>query len=149
NSEAINLLLDHGADVNAREKEYGETPLMFAAANDRVLAIRTLVGRGAHLGAWSKVTDVAAETAATRGAGAARGAGPAAAASGARGAVGGGPRAGGAGPSPSSGQGANGAGANAQSAAGQDAAAGQGGAGRGGRGGGGGGNGDDSRPTGV
>src|SRR5688572_12082426 len=45
--EAIAALLDHGADVNAGEGAWGQTPLIFAAAQNRAAAIGLLLRRGA------------------------------------------------------------------------------------------------------
>src|SRR5262245_26933447 len=60
NVETITLLLDHGADVNAREPAWEQTPLMFAAALGRTDAVRALVGRGADVRAVAKVVDISA-----------------------------------------------------------------------------------------
>jgi ankyrin repeat protein len=56
--DAIGVLLDAGADANARESAAGQTPLMFAAAQNRAAAIRLLVRRGAAIDAVSAVVDV-------------------------------------------------------------------------------------------
>ena len=48
--EAVEILLDNGAFVNKREKKNGQTPLMFAAWQNRPDVIRLLVERGAHIG---------------------------------------------------------------------------------------------------
>jgi ankyrin repeat protein len=45
--EAVTVLLDAGADVNAREALWQQTPLMFAAALNRPEAIAVLMARGA------------------------------------------------------------------------------------------------------
>lgn len=45
---AVNVLIDAAADVNARETHHGQTPLMFAAWENRSRVIRALIGRGAH-----------------------------------------------------------------------------------------------------
>ena len=45
---AVNVLLDAAADINARETHHGQTPLMFAAWENRPRVIRVLIGRGAH-----------------------------------------------------------------------------------------------------
>src|SRR5207249_598626 len=52
---------DHGAEINALETESGQTPLIFAAAQNRVDAIRVLLKRGADSRIASKVLDVVAE----------------------------------------------------------------------------------------
>lgn len=44
----VNVLLDAAADVNARETHHGQTPLMFAAWENRPRVLRLLIGRGAH-----------------------------------------------------------------------------------------------------
>eukprot|EP00730_Choanoeca_flexa_P011139 TRINITY_DN23866_c0_g1_i1.p1 TRINITY_DN23866_c0_g1~~TRINITY_DN23866_c0_g1_i1.p1 ORF type:complete len:193 (+),score=31.86 TRINITY_DN23866_c0_g1_i1:102-680(+) len=49
-TNAINVLLDHGADVDARER-YGVSSLMYAAMKGHVDAIRLLVQRGAEINA--------------------------------------------------------------------------------------------------
>ena len=51
-------LLDKGADANAREAEWQQTPLMFAAAGNRAEAITVLLKRGADPKATSKTIDV-------------------------------------------------------------------------------------------
>jgi len=47
NREAVRLLIEKGADVNAKEKEHGQTPLMFAAAFDRPpsITLRAIASR--------------------------------------------------------------------------------------------------------
>ena len=45
---SANVLVDAAADVNARETHHGQTPLMFAAWENRPRVIRFLIGRGAH-----------------------------------------------------------------------------------------------------
>lgn len=52
----VNALLDAGADPNARERIYGQTALMLAAAKNRASVIGTLVRRGARVGLTSNVT---------------------------------------------------------------------------------------------
>ena len=53
--ELITILLDAGAEVNAREPNYGVTPLMFAAAaNKSPEAVTLLLNAGADLKAESK-----------------------------------------------------------------------------------------------
>ena len=68
--DVITALLDRGADINARETEWGQTPLIFAAAADRPAAIRALLKRGADASATTKVVNLveaaAQEQAATR-----------------------------------------------------------------------------------
>ena len=45
-AEAVAALLDHGADIEARESTWGQTPLMFAAAANRVGPVNVLMERG-------------------------------------------------------------------------------------------------------
>jgi len=54
----VKLLLDHGADPNAKESGLNQTALMFAAAADRADVITLLAARGADLKATSKVTHI-------------------------------------------------------------------------------------------
>ena len=42
NADAVKVLLDHGANVNAKEKTLGETALMWAAAENHADAAREL-----------------------------------------------------------------------------------------------------------
>jgi ankyrin repeat protein len=48
-TSAVAALLAHGANVNAREKTYGQTALFFAAGRDRAEAVRFLLSKGADL----------------------------------------------------------------------------------------------------
>jgi ankyrin repeat protein len=52
------MLVEGGADVNARETAMGQTPLMFAAAYDRLEVVKLLIARGADVAATSKVVDL-------------------------------------------------------------------------------------------
>ena len=61
NVEAIDLLVERGAWVNAREHENGQTPLMFAAWENRPDAIRALVRHGALTGLMSFVVSMIEE----------------------------------------------------------------------------------------
>jgi ankyrin repeat protein len=45
--DTVKILLDRGADVNAKESVHGQTALMFAAALNRDAAIRVLLAHGA------------------------------------------------------------------------------------------------------
>jgi ankyrin repeat protein len=54
----VTMLLEAGADVNARETAMGQTPLMFAAAHDRVEVVKLLIASGADVAATSKVVDL-------------------------------------------------------------------------------------------
>jgi ankyrin repeat protein len=58
NPESVQLLLDHGANVHAKETVRGQTALMFAAALNRDEVIRLLVARGAD----PNITTVVRET---------------------------------------------------------------------------------------
>src|SRR6185295_14224554 len=60
NLDAVTILVDHGADVNAKESVRHLTPAMFAAASNRGPVLALLAQRGADLAATSKVTDLAA-----------------------------------------------------------------------------------------
>jgi uncharacterized protein len=46
-AEAVTALLDRGADINARDKTHGRTPLVFAASQNRLAAMKVLLARGA------------------------------------------------------------------------------------------------------
>lgn len=52
--EAVKLLLDHGADVNAKESRRGQTALMWAAAERHPDVMQALIGRGADIRVRSK-----------------------------------------------------------------------------------------------
>jgi len=54
----VELLLEQGAPIDAREGAAGQTPLMFAAAYNRAAAVRVLLERGADPGTQTKVVDV-------------------------------------------------------------------------------------------
>ena len=58
-AETVTVLLDAKADVNAKENEAGQTPLIFAAGLNRVEAIKALLARGADASITTKVIDVA------------------------------------------------------------------------------------------
>jgi ankyrin repeat protein len=62
----VKVLLDRGADANARESEWGQTPLMFAAAQNRAAAITALLAHGADAGITTKTIDVAHQLAMDR-----------------------------------------------------------------------------------
>jgi len=56
--EVLKALLAHGADLKARENWYGETALMWAAAENHVDAIKVLVEHGADVNERSRPLDV-------------------------------------------------------------------------------------------
>jgi ankyrin repeat protein len=58
--DAVKLLLDKGANVDAREHGRNETALMFAAANGRAEVIRLLMAKGSDAAATTKVIDLSA-----------------------------------------------------------------------------------------
>ncbi len=53
NPEVVKLLLDRGANPNAKESTNGETALMWAAAQNHPEAVRVLASHGADLNARS------------------------------------------------------------------------------------------------
>jgi ankyrin repeat protein len=57
NADSVKVLLDRGADVNAKDKTHGRTPLIFAAAQDRVDVMTLLVARGADTKLTTTVID--------------------------------------------------------------------------------------------
>jgi ankyrin repeat protein len=57
---AIALVLDRGANVNAREPQWGQTPLMFAAGSGRTEAVKVLMSHGADARITGKVVDISA-----------------------------------------------------------------------------------------
>ena len=60
NRAVVRALIAAGADVNAKELRWGQTPLMFAAAGNRVDAITTLLESGADPRVTATVVDIAA-----------------------------------------------------------------------------------------
>src|SRR5688500_362713 len=62
-TRTITSLVENGSDVNARDGAKGETPLMFAAAFNRVDAVKLLLSRGADHKVTTKVVDLFALTA--------------------------------------------------------------------------------------
>ena len=52
-AEVVELLLDRGAEVNAAESWRGQTPLMWAAAENNLTVVNLLLSRGANLDARS------------------------------------------------------------------------------------------------
>ena len=65
-AESVRLLLERGADPNAKEISAGQTPLMFAAANNRVGSIELLLQAGADPSISTTVVDVLQEVYADR-----------------------------------------------------------------------------------
>jgi ankyrin repeat protein len=61
--EAVTALIDHKADLNARESEWGQTPLMFAAAADRGPVITVLLKRGADPAIRTKMINLTEQAA--------------------------------------------------------------------------------------
>jgi ankyrin repeat protein len=59
NQDAVRILIENGADLNAKETANGQTALMFAAASDRVDVVKMLIARGADLHTTSRVEDFA------------------------------------------------------------------------------------------
>lgn len=65
-ADAVEALLEHGADPNAREGSSGQTPLMFAAAKNRADSIELLLAAGADPSLATNVIDVLQEVYADR-----------------------------------------------------------------------------------
>ncbi len=57
NVDAMKVLLDHGAEVNAKENLRGTTPLMWAADEGHAAAIQLLIQRGADIKATSSLVE--------------------------------------------------------------------------------------------
>ena len=62
----IDALLDAKANINAVDTAMKQTPLMWAAAANRLAAVKLLIAKGADLKATSRVDSVAAKEAADR-----------------------------------------------------------------------------------
>ena len=54
NLEAVKLLIDHQAAVNAAEEFRGQTPLMFASAENHAEVVKFLIDHGAQVNARSR-----------------------------------------------------------------------------------------------
>jgi ankyrin repeat protein len=57
--EAVRVLIENGADVNAKDGVRWQTPLMYAAAANRPAVIALLAAKGADLKATNKISDLA------------------------------------------------------------------------------------------
>ena len=57
--DSVRTLLDHGAEINGRDGVRWQTPVMYAAANNRAAVIELLASKGADLTLTSKVSDLA------------------------------------------------------------------------------------------
>ena len=47
----VEVMLDHGADINIRDEKYGQTPLYLAARFGRIEVVKKLIDRGAQIDA--------------------------------------------------------------------------------------------------
>ncbi len=56
--EAVDILVNGGAEVDAKEYDGGQTPLMFAAALNRAQVVEALTRHEADLEAYSRVVDM-------------------------------------------------------------------------------------------
>jgi ankyrin repeat protein len=59
--KTVKALLDAGADPDAREREWGQTPLIFAASNNRASAIEVLLAKGANARIATRIVDLPEE----------------------------------------------------------------------------------------
>jgi ankyrin repeat protein len=57
--DSVRTLLDNGAEINGRDGVRWQTPVMYAAANNRAAVIELLASKGADLTLTSKVSDLA------------------------------------------------------------------------------------------
>ncbi len=60
NTETVTRLVENGADINAKEKGFGQTALMVAAGLDRADVVKLLMARGADWKAASSIADLKA-----------------------------------------------------------------------------------------
>jgi ankyrin repeat protein len=65
-AESVKALLEHGGDVNAKERAAGQTPLMFAASKNRVESVELLLAAGADPSTSTVVVEVLKEVFADR-----------------------------------------------------------------------------------
>ena len=61
-TETVTRLVETGADINAKEKGFGQTALMVAAGLDRADVVKLLMARGADWKAASSIADLKALT---------------------------------------------------------------------------------------
>ncbi|HEU0113056.1 MAG TPA: ankyrin repeat domain-containing protein, partial [Thermomicrobiales bacterium] len=66
NAEVLKRLLEHGADANAKDGEWGQTALIYAAAQNRADAIRVLLAAGADPRVTTRTIDIAKQSALDR-----------------------------------------------------------------------------------
>ncbi|MEO6221974.1 MAG: ankyrin repeat domain-containing protein, partial [Vicinamibacterales bacterium] len=71
-ADAIRVLIDRGADVNTRDNTHGRTPLVFAASQNRLEAMRMLIEKGANSRLETTVIDYGQRSAADNAARSAR-----------------------------------------------------------------------------
>jgi ankyrin repeat protein len=57
--DSVRTLLDNGAEINGRDGVRWQTPVMYAAANNRAAVIELFASKGADLTLTSKVSDLA------------------------------------------------------------------------------------------
>ena len=57
-TETVTRLVETGADINAKEKGFGQTALMVAAGLDRADVVKLLMARGADWKAASSIADL-------------------------------------------------------------------------------------------
>ena len=57
-ADAVNALLDAGVDINVKEREYGQTPLIFAVSEHQLATVKALVARGANVNLATAPIDI-------------------------------------------------------------------------------------------
>ena len=67
NAEICQLLIQHGADVNAQHREAGSTPLQYAVLTGRIAVVKVLLAAGARLDAVYRDRQTVLHLAAARG----------------------------------------------------------------------------------